>query len=152
MNPGGLMEGEILIGPRWQAHKVDNFEQLVKLDADGRKILNFASCALINTMAMVGVTEITEETKRDLWVRIAIFHSMQGGFIYLDQGDTKSPVFLTQQDIYRHVGLITEGTNYSFTEFCDKWVANRNIEEETSPAWCANNFRSLLDICLSIKE
>lgn len=146
------MEGEIFVIPKWQAHNVVNFEQLVKLDSSGRKVLNFASCALINTMPMVGITEITEETKRDLWVRIAIFHAMNGSLFYFEQEDKKTPVFLTQQDIDRHVGLSTEGANYSFVEFIDRWVANRNIEDETSSARCANNFRSMLDICLANKE
>jgi hypothetical protein len=146
------MEGEIFVVPKWQAHNVENFEQLIKLDSNGRKVLNFASCALINTMPIVGITEITEETKRDLWVRIAIFHAMTGSLFYFEQKDKKVPVFLTQQDVYRHVGLSTEGANYPFVEFCDKWIANRNIEEETSPTWCANNSRSMLDIYLASKE
>jgi len=145
------MEGEIIVIPKWEAHNVANFEQLVILDGNGQKFLNFASCALINTMPMVGITEITEETKRDLWVRITIFHAMNGSSFYFKQENKQTPVFLTQQDIYRHVGLSTEGANYSFVEFCNKWVANRNIEDETSSAWCANNFRSMLDICLANK-
>ena len=76
------MEGEIFVIPKWEAHNVANFEQLVTLDSNGQKVLNFASCALINTMPMVGITEITEETKRDLWVRIAIFHAMNGSLFY----------------------------------------------------------------------
>jgi hypothetical protein len=148
------MEGEVFVLPKWDAHNVANFEELLKINSDGRKVLNFASCALINTMPMVGITEITEETKRDLWIRIAIFHAMKGSLFYFERKKDKKklPLFLTQQDIYRHTGLSTEGPNYSFVEFCDKWVVDMNIEEKTSPAWCANNYSSMLDICLEKKE
>lgn len=138
--------------PKWTAYKVKNFEQLYVRDESGRSVLNLATCALINYMPIVGITNITDVSKLDLWIRIATFQSINGSFYYFDKSKSKIPIFLTQDDINRHIGLETEGTNLTFQEFCNKWLTKNLLDHSVTPSYCANMNRTMLEVALMIKD
>lgn len=136
--------------PKWTAHAVNDFEQLYVHDESGQRVLNIATCALINYMPIVGITNITDDSKLDLWIRIASFQSINGSFYGLEK--SKTPLFLTQKDINRHIGLQTEGTNLTFQEFCNKWLTKDLIDHGDTPSYCANMNRTMLEVVLVNKS
>ena len=140
--------------PKWSLRRVNDFDQLYVRDETGRDVLNLATCALINYMPIVGVTNITEESKLDLWIRIATFQSINGSFyIKLDDiSKSEIPLFLTQEDINRHLGLETEGANLTFHDFCNKWLTKDLHVHGETPSYCANMNRSMLEAVSFIKD
>jgi len=131
--------------PKWTAHEVHDWKGLwVKTD-DGDDELNEATCALINYLPVVGITEITAENVDDVWRRIAIYQALFGSiYSNLDNGQ---PLFLCKSDVERHVGIETEGTRIPFEDFCAK-VRVQKVEEAESklPSFVANGNRTLLYI------
>jgi len=142
------MQGEVFVVPKWSAHEVANFNLLIKTNKNGDAVLNMASCALINYMPVVGLNKITETNFQDLWIRIAIFQAIRGSLYHFEKADKKISLFLTKEDIRRHIGLSTEGVEISFQEFCNKWLEGSIKEDSMTPAWLANGCKSMYEFVL----
>ena len=145
------MDGEIFIVPKWQAHEVKNFHELLVLNENNVKVLNIVSSTLINYMPLMGVCEINENSKRDLWLRLAMLQEMEGALIYFTPDknlQNKIPLFLTEADVCRHIGLETEGRNVTFMEFCDacnKWLKMVPSVFSHTPSYFSNANKSMFD-------
>ncbi|OGA06360.1 MAG: hypothetical protein A2W68_02585 [Betaproteobacteria bacterium RIFCSPLOWO2_02_64_14] len=92
---------------------------------------------------MIGITALTRESAGDAWCRIAIHQALFGALI-LDPKTGRS-YFLTKSDVFRHIGVETEGKPQAFGEFCEGllWCAQHQ-EESKSPFFVANGKQSLL--------
>ena len=135
--------------PKWRAHGVADWDALLVDVGDGRCELNAATAALLNYMPAIGITELTQESAGDAWCRIAIHQALFGSVI--DNSKTGQPLFLTKSDVFRHIGLETEGTPKSFGQFCESvlWLGQQQ-EERESLFFVANGGRSLLEaLCVS---
>lgn len=131
--------------PKWRAHDVPNWnELLVEIDG-GRHDLNEATALLINYMPVVGITSLTHESAGDAWCRIAIHQALFGGL--LEEKATGKTYFLTRSDVFRHIGLKTEGKALSFQEYCVS-IFDARLSGETGALFFAENGNlSLLEVC-----
>jgi len=134
----------VIIIPKWRAHNVNDWDSLWVTATDGSAQLNQATSALINYLPAVGITELTSENADDAWRRIAIHQALFGSFISC--GD--KCLFLTRADVWRHVGIETEGEARSFAQFCASIELRAPEADETLlPFGSANGGRSLLSAC-----
>jgi len=107
-----------LIIPTFCAHQVADWSKLLVEISDGRKYLNIATATLINYMPIIGIIELTEANIDDAWVRIMLIENL---FLKCIVDNNGRRVFLTKDDVARHVGLSTEGASLTFHEFYEKW-------------------------------
>jgi hypothetical protein len=112
---------------------------------DGRRDLNEATAARLNYLPVIGITALTQDTAGDAWCRIAIHQALFGTFIF--DPKTGQQFFLTKSDVFRHIGVETEGKPQAFAEFCESllWRAQQQ-EESESLFFAANGKRSLLQV------
>lgn len=134
-----------IVFPKWEAHAVADWSELLVDIGDGRFELNEATAALLNCMPLIGVTAITQETANDAWCRIAILQALFGAFI--KNAETGQPFFFTRSDVVRHIGVATEGTQQSFGQFCENLLRRAYLQDESkSMFFVANGSRSLLQV------
>ena len=140
-----------IVIPKWTTHGVPDWNDLLVDAGDGRRDLNEATAALLNYLPLIGITALTQETAGDAWYRIAILQALFSTFI-LDS-ETGQPLFLTKSDVFRHIGVETEGEPKAFGEFCESllWLAQKQ-EESESPFFLANGKQSLLQVLGVFKE
>lgn len=131
--------------PKWTAHGVAEWDELLVATGDGQFELNEATAALLNYMPVIGITALTQETAGDAWCRIAIHQALFGTFI--EDSKNSQPFFLTKSDVLRHIGVETEGTQQSFHEFCESLPRRAQLQEESASLFfVANGKRSLLQV------
>jgi len=134
-----------IVIPKWTAHGVADWDDLLVDTGEGRFELNEATAALLNYMPAIGITALTQETAGDAWCRIAIHQALFGTFV--GNSKTGQPFFLTRSDIFRHIGVETEGTQQSFGQFCESLLRRAQLKEESeSLFFVANGRRSLLQV------
>src|SRR5687768_17470105 len=132
-----------LVIPKWAAHAVRDWGELLVTTADGKHELNEATAALINYLPLVGITELTVDNVNDAWRRIALFQAVLGTVV--SDRANKQPVFITRSDVERHIGIQTDGKQLTFEEFCQD-IKSRGLEmdEAKLPSFIANGKRTLL--------
>ena len=139
-----------IVIPKWTAHAVAGWDALLVNRGQGQFELNEATAALLNYMPAIGITALTQETVGDAWCRIAIHQALFGTFI--SDPKTGQPYFLTKSDVFRHIGVETEGTDQSFGQFCESLLRRAQLQEEReSLFFVANGRRSLLNV-LGVSE
>ena len=129
--------------PKWVARDVHDWKALLIERPDGSVDINPATEAVINYMGAIGVTVLTNDTARDAWCRIAVHQALHGSFV--TDSKTGQPLFLTREDVLRHIGLETEGEERTFAEFCSE--IHRRAQREDSnelPSRIANGGKSML--------
>jgi len=132
-----------MVIPKWWADKVKDWESLWLKTDDGEDELNEATCALLNYLAIVEITEINEENVEEVWRRIAIYQALFGS-LYSDQ-ESNEPLFVTRSDVYRHIGIETEVKKITFESFCTKIISMRLAQQESRlPSFIANGNRTFL--------
>lgn len=134
-----------IVLPKWRAHNVADWNDLLVDNGDGQVDLNEATAILLNYMPIIGITVLTRENAGDAWCRIAIYQALFGSFVH--DPKTGQPYFLTQSDVFRHIGVETEGSEQSFADFCSG-VHKRAQQQDASnlPSFIANGRRSLLQV------
>lgn len=134
-----------IVIPKWTAHGVADWDDLLVDNGDGRFELNEATAALLNYMPAIGITALTQETAGDAWCRIAIHQALFGALV--QNSKTGQKLFLTKSDVFRHIGVETEGTQQSFSQFCESLLRPAQLEEESeSLFFVTNGRRSLLQV------
>lgn len=134
-----------IVIPKWTAHNVADWNELLVDAGDGRFDLNEATAALLNCMPAIGITALTQETACDAWCRIAIHQALFGSFV--QDRRTGQSFFLTKSGVFRHIGVETEGKQQSFNEFCKSLLGRAQVQEESeSLFFVANGKRSLLQV------
>lgn len=131
--------------PKWRAHDVADWNELLVDNGNGRVDLNEATAALLNYMPIIGITALTQENAGDAWCRIAIHQALFGSIVHNPK--TGQPYFLTKSDVFRHIGVETEGSEQSFTDFCSSLHRRAQQQNEGNlPSFVANGRRSLLQL------
>lgn len=134
-----------LVIPKWKAHAVRDWNDLLVVKPNGSADLNIATAALLNYMPLIGITTLTEESAPDAWCRIAIHQALFGSLV--QDPSTGRSLYLTKSDVLRHVGIHTEGTPESFVEFCSGIHYRAQQQDESlSPFFMANGGSSLLEL------
>jgi hypothetical protein len=138
--------------PKWSAHEVADWEGLLIREEGGEWSVNLATAAVINYMPIIGITELTSENAVDAYWRISLVQFIFGSYIEVKDGSGQGrPLFLTIDDIVRHVGLKTEGVTKTHTEFYNsvcRGVSAARIDSALSAAYVANGNRALLEVVL----
>ena len=134
MNPAQVI-------PRFLAHEVSDWDQLLVADTQGDRHLNAVSAQVINLLSAVGVGELTLETAEDAWLRVAVFQAIHGPFLAVGP----KQVFLTRSDLLRHVGVRVETREQLTTkEFMCSLAAGRVHPEGDALPLAANGGTSAL--------
>jgi hypothetical protein len=137
---------QIFTLPKWSAHDVSNWDELIIKYANGSTKLNDATQCLINFMPLIGITHLSNNNVFDAWIRIALIQATYGPLI-VDRDE--NPVFLTPLDIQRHIGLETEGSSLSLDEFCKTQLPNTSrCRQEKLSSFIANGNKSLLELAM----
>src|SRR5262245_23079251 len=105
--------------PRWEMHEVKDWKNLYVSNNGGANELNLVTSVLINYTMAIGVNEITEDNLDDVACRVALWEAIVG--TALTTGEKK--IFITRDDVARHVGLRTESASIELEEF---WARMRN--------------------------
>src|SRR6188768_2417067 len=106
--------------PLWSMHDVKDWKQLYVAADGGVNELNFVTTLLINYTMVIGVSEITEDNVDDVACRVALLEAVCGTALLKG----KKRIFITRDDVARHIGLRTESANIGLTEF---WAKMRNF-------------------------
>ncbi len=131
--------------PKWTAHDVAEWDDLLVKNAEGKLELNEATALLLNYMPTIGITALTKENAGDAWCRIAIHQALFGAI--LKSSNTGQAFFLTKSDVFRHIGVETEGRQETFGEFCEGLLMRAQRQEEReSLFFVTNGNRSLLQV------
>ena len=131
--------------PKWHAHTVKNWQELLVENSEGKEDLSLATVAIINCMPVIGINKLTAVNVEDAWRRIAILEALRGSF--LSNSETRKPLFLTKTDLERHVGVETEGTNISFQQFCVQVASwSLSTDQKELPSFIANGNATLLEL------
>ena len=104
-------------------HEVKNWKQLYVTNDDGAEELNLVTSVLINYTMVIGVSEITENNIDDVSCRVALFEAVFG--TVLMKGEKR--IFITRDDVARHIGLRTEAAKIELDEF---WARMRNFNRQ----------------------
>lgn len=129
----------VLIFPYWRAHNIEDWESLLVKGDTGREP-NACTQALINMLYMAGVTGISEANINEVWLRITLVQGVAGCFVNAADG---SPIFLTMNDVKRHIGVEVEGEDRTFEEFGRALRKLAQLSrEESLPTLIANGGKS----------
>ena len=130
--------------PKWIARDVSDWEDLLITLPDGGRDVNAATAAVINYMPLIGITTLSEENVHDAWCRIAIFQALLGSIV--EDTETGRSLFLTRTDVFRHIGMETEGYEQTFAEFCGGFDGYGKRDDIVGlPSKVANGGKSLLE-------
>lgn len=91
----------------WDISKVENYKELTE---NG---LNSVTNALIWGTMAIGMREITSKNWERFYKRLHILERVKGAFLV----SGGNPVYLTKDDVKRHIGLTTNVSNETDTQF-----------------------------------
>jgi hypothetical protein len=94
-------------------HEVKEWQQLYVADDNGTEELNSVTATLINYTLLIGVNKITDDNVDDVSCRIALLETVNGNV--LSAGEKR--IFITRDDVARHIGLRTEAAEIELAEF-----------------------------------
>ena len=97
----------------WDLADVENWEQLFNEDENGnRKMITIYERILMHTMN-VGIREINEKNWKKFYDRVYMHERVRGAGYYLDG----RPLYTTQEDVKRMIGLWTNASEFPKTKF-----------------------------------
>jgi hypothetical protein len=138
--------------PKWNAFNVAAWEELLVVGAEGNRNLNPATAMIINYMPIIGITVLTKENAVDAWLRMTLLECIHGSFLRMTGGPKDGHrYFVTKDDVERHIGLDTEGSSMTHSEFYARvchGVSSSKIETSGTAAYIANGQRTLLEVGL----
>lgn len=137
-----------LVIPKWRATNVARWEELLVQTPNGDFDLSPATVAILNYMPIIGITELSEENAIDALCRITLVECLFGP-VTATRDDSGRPhlYFVTKDDVFRHVGLETEGEAQSHAEFFQfllRRATSANIDMAATSAYIANGRMTLL--------
>ena len=129
--------------PKYSLAEVADWEALmVEGNGCGRQ-LNEATAALINYLPVIGIAQLSASNLDDAWLRIAAHQAQLGSFV-VDPATGRS-LYLTREDVARHIGLRAEGHDQTIEAFWS-YLCRRGDEAKGNnlPFHVANGGESLL--------
>ena len=99
--------------PKWSAQSVKEWDSILIAKPTGEPPVNPVSAAIINYTMVVGLSEITAENAGEVFMRIALLEAVRGTVLTLED----RPLFITYEDVQRHIGLRTEAPEKTLAEF-----------------------------------
>ena len=122
--PNSLQGIQMITIPRWSAHDVRDWKHLCILNENGKRELNPVTCVLINYTLAIGVNEITEDNIDEVFCLVALLEAVYGAVLTTTKN---TPLFITRDDVARHIGLRTESPPIALSDFWNQMlVINRN--------------------------
>lgn len=92
----------------WNISKVENWRVKQK-SKNNKAVLDI----LIYATLIIGLGEITQKNYKKFFARLTAYEHLNGAFLYRG----KKPYFITLQDVMMWIGLKTNVSNCSATEF-----------------------------------
>jgi hypothetical protein len=118
--------------PRWSMHAVANWQELYIAEEDGSKHLNLVTSVLINYTMAIGINEITEDNLDEVSCRVLLLEAAYGPTLKMGQ----RAVFMTRDDVARHVGLRTESEPLELEKFWGRMRSRIRRENSVGPLDC----------------
>jgi hypothetical protein len=99
----------------WNLEKIENWKQLFneKGEFENSRMKFVYETILMRTMS-VGIRTITEKNWKQFYARVQMLEKIRGTGYYTD--DIR-PIYTTQEDVKRMIGLWTNASEFSKTEF-----------------------------------
>jgi len=117
----------------WNLEDVENYKELfTKEDEQGySKMISIYERVLMSTI-YVGIRSITEKNWKKFYNRVYMLESVGGAGYYstlklLDGTEKLQPIYITEDDVKRMIGLRTNASELSKTQFLKKLCAYREI-------------------------
>jgi hypothetical protein len=109
----------------WNLQKVENFENFYVEEKDGMFELNRVAHTIIFHCMSIGISEITEKNWEQFYDRVTMWEKVKGT-MYLNN-ETRQPLYTSKEDIKSMIGLTTNATDFSKSEFLKKLSNGFNI-------------------------
>lgn len=82
-------------------------------DVGGRKQWHPVTNSLVWWTIPIGINQITETNIDKVWERIQVWQALTGSVM----GNSEREIWLTREDVFMHIGLSTNASNKTDTEF-----------------------------------
>jgi hypothetical protein len=100
--------------------------------SDKKKLTDITETLIFCTM-YIGMAEITEKNYLEFYTRLSIYERVMGNFLYNGNGETRTPRYFTIQDIKQHIGLQTNASPLTKTQFTkDLYTRHERAVKEES--------------------
>ena len=109
-------EREFDMSLQWSLVKIENNQELCwcPADEDSGKTMQSLTYVLINATIVVGIYEITEKNYKEFFVRLRMSEMSTGPYLTYPNGEIN---LITLANVKEHIGLSTNATQLSLTEF-----------------------------------
>jgi ribosome biogenesis protein Nip4 len=120
----------------WSIKNVKNYKSLYRKLKEGefgysetevRKKMKQIPEAIIFYTMTIGMREITEKNWEQFYNRINFWEKINGTSLYIRKRKKMQPLFVTKEDVQRMIGLKTNASTKSLTQFKKDLFFNKNI-------------------------
>jgi hypothetical protein len=99
----------------WDLAKVENWNDLFTTEENGNRRMIFKNERIVMHTMAIGVRSITEKNWEKFYGRVQMWERIKGAGYYTHEGH--QPIYTTQDDVKRMIGLETNASEFSKTEF-----------------------------------
>lgn len=103
----------------WSIAKVEKYDELL----DKENCLKSKHANIVLATMQVGINEITQNNWEEFYKRINFIEKVYGTYNYIDdEGGKVKPDYIKEDDIKRLIGLHTNATRKSPTQFLQQFI------------------------------
>ena len=111
----------------WNVEDVANWQELfVEIEGGYREMIKIHERILMHTMT-IGITRITEKNWKKFYDRVYMWERVHGAGYYTRENDQLKPIYVTEDDVKRMIGLHTNASTISKKEFLESLCWNLEI-------------------------
>ena len=101
----------------WDVEDVANWQELFVEDENGEKtMIKIHERILMHTLT-IGIGKITEKNWKKFYNRVYMWERLHGATYYTRENDQLKPIYVTEDDVKRMIGLSTNASEFSKTKF-----------------------------------
>ena len=101
----------------WNVEDVANWQELfVEIEDGYREMIKIHERILMHTMT-IGIGRITEKNWKKFYDRVYMWERVHGAGYYTRENDQLKPIYVTEDDVKRMIGLHTNAGDSPKTEF-----------------------------------
>ena len=103
----------------WDVTGVKNWEELFSKNEEDSEMNKIYERVVMFTLT-IGVRNITEKNWKKFFDRVYMWEKIKGANYYIVGENGREAVFIKEEDVNRMIGLSTNATEFSKTEFLKK--------------------------------
>ena len=102
----------------WNLENVENWKQLFKEeDEHGNSEMKSVHERILMHTMNVGIREINEKNWKKFYGRVYMWERVKGAGYYTRENDQLKPIYVTEDDVKRMIGLWTNASEFPKTKF-----------------------------------